>query len=130
MAELNLGDDGILAPDGIHATGEMLDESLGAQATTDFIVRITNNSNTPVPNFRVFVDRIAPTDPNVNLFPAHVHVVQLDPGETEECHFLVQNHTPGAVQTTFRFRVRSSYFGISDPAIGGATHEYNNFVRP
>lgn len=130
MAVVNLGVDGILAPDGIAATGEMLDESLGVGATTDFIVRVTNNAAIPVPNFRIFVDRIAPpTNANVNLFPAHVHIVQLDPGETEECHFLVHNHT-GSVQTTFTFRVRSSYFGISNPAIGGATHQYDNFVRP
>jgi hypothetical protein len=108
----------------------MLDENLGAQATTDFIVRVTNNSAIPVPNFTIFVNRITPpTDPSINLFPASVQIVQLDPGETEECHFLVHNGTTD-VQEDFTFRVRSSYFGIADPAIGGATHEYDNFVRP
>jgi hypothetical protein len=98
----------------------MEDESIGANKTTDFFVKITNNSATPVPNYRVFVNRLAGA---VTVSPPNILIPRLDPGEMEECHFLVSN-TTGAVQTNYTLRVRSTYFG------GVITHTYDNFREP
>jgi uncharacterized membrane protein len=116
-AKLDLGSDPVLT-NGIEATGQMEDDSIGPQQSTDFIVSVSNKSNTPVPNYRVFVNRLAGS---VNVSPSNVIIPLLSPGETEECHFQVRNSTNN-VQTNYTFRVRSTYFG-------SITHTYNNFVR-
>ena len=118
MSKLNLGNDPTLT-DGIVATGEMEDEDIGAQKSTEFIVKVTNNSSTAVPNYRVLVNRIAGA---VSLSPNNVLIPLLGKGETEECHFQVRN-TTNTVQTNYTFRVRSTYFGA-------ITHQYDNFQRP
>jgi len=119
MAQLNLGNDPALAPKGIDATGEMEDEDIGTQKSTEFIVRVTNNSATPIPNYRVFVNRLAG---QVTVSPANVLIPVLGKGETEECRFQVRNPT-NTVQSQYTFRVRSTYFG-------SITHNYDNFARP
>jgi len=117
-AKLDLGSDSVLT-NGIEATGQMEDEDIGAQQSTDFIVSITNKSTTPIPNYRVFVNRLAGS---VTVSPGNVLIPLLEPGETEECHFQVRNRTNN-VQTQYTFRVRSTYFG-------SITHIYKNFARP
>jgi hypothetical protein len=118
MSQLNLGNDPTLA-NGIDATGEMEDDDIGPQKSTEFIVKVTNKSATAVPNYRVFVNRLAGS---VTLSPANVLIPTLGSGETEECRFQVRNST-NAVQTNYTFRIRSTYFGA-------ITHQYNNFQRP
>lgn len=115
----NLGNDSTLNPNGIDATGQMDDETIGPQDTTTFTVKITNNSATAVANYRVFVNVVAG---GLTVFPDHIHFLQLQPGETEDAVFLVRNHT-GAIQNAYTLGVRSNYFGA-------ITHTYDNFVRP
>ena len=117
-ALLKLGNDPTLT-DGITATGEMEDEDIGPQKATEFIVKVTNNSATAIPNYRVLVNQLAGA---VTLSPNNVLIPLLGEGETEECRFHVRNPT-NTVQTSYTFRVRSTYFGA-------VTHQYDNFQRP
>ena len=117
-ATIKLGNDPVLV-NGIEATGKMEDEDIGAQKSTDFVISITNNSPTPIPNYRVYVSRIAGS---VVLSSSNVLIPLLEPDETEECRFQVRNPT-NTVQTNYTFRVRSNYFG-------SIYHSYNNFHRP
>ena len=114
-----LGNDATLAPDGIDVEGEIADESIGPQQTTNFIVRVKNRSATSVPNCTVFTEVLAG---DVKVFPDNVGIVQLVSGETEEVTFLVQNPTDD-VQTAYTFQVRLEYAFITYTSM-------HNFVRP
>ena len=116
--ELKLGNDPVLAPNGIDATGQMEDEGIEPQQVTDFVVRITNNSSTPIPNLTVVVKKKAGS---VALNTPSLPIPRLDVGETEELHFQVRNPT-NSVQTKYTFGVQTSYFG-------SITNSYKDFVR-
>lgn len=122
MGALKLGNDPRLNPNGIDATAEMGDDDIGPGERTDFIVKITNNSSTSVKEFQVFVKKKTGSSKLV-VMPSSDSILRLDPGETEECHFLVINKDKKNVQTQYTFGVQSQYFGL-------APHSYGDFVKP
>src|SRR5574341_1235980 len=106
-------------PDGITAKGRMEDESIGAQKTTTYTLSITNDSVSNVKEVKVEAARIAGA--RVVVHPPHLNILVLEPGETENCVFLVHNPT-NAVVTDYTLRNRISY--------AGRAHDFANFTRP